>query len=99
MGEMTKRGASLFARLVALTKGDGTHPAASGGLQGDGPDNPYVVDSVADEYALLHIIGRKVARQSLREIDGRYFDVFEFDEPMFGDLWFDISSFYGKSQF
>ena len=89
---MTK-GRSLFDRLAAGTGGDRPR------IEGDGPDIPFVVNSIDEEYAILHMLGRKVVRQSLREIDGRYFDVFEFESPRHDDFWFDITSFYGKSPF
>ncbi|MCX7676904.1 MAG: DUF4919 domain-containing protein, partial [Alteraurantiacibacter sp.] len=59
----------------------------------------YVVYSVMQEYEVLHLLGLEVTRQSLRQIDGRTFDVLTTRNPQTNearDVWFDISRFYGR---
>lgn len=65
---------------------------------GTGPDDAYVVDSVAQEYEVLRLLG--LQSQSLHVIDGRPFDVLTATDPETKEarqVWFDISRFFGRS--
>ncbi len=67
---------------------------------GTGPDDAYVVDSVAQEYEVLRLLGLQSQSQSLHVIDGRPFDVLTATDPETKEareVWFDISRFFGRS--
>jgi len=66
---------------------------------GTGPDDAYVVDSVAQEYEVLRLLGLQSQSQSLHVIDGRPFDVLTATDPETKEareVWFDISRFFGR---
>jgi len=67
---------------------------------GTGPDDAYVVESVAQEYEVLRLLGLQSQSQSLHVIDGRPFDVLTATDPETKEarqVWFDISRFFGRS--
>lgn len=95
---------ALLAALAPLasacvTPPDAASVAASAG--GTGPDDAYVVQSVAQEYEILRLLGLEMEVQSLHVIDGKPFDVLEVRDPANGgaerEVWFDISRFFGRN--
>jgi hypothetical protein len=83
-GENARRGRELAeACLRALVaSGDGT------------AGRPLLVLRVSDEYDVLGFLGKRWTRQSLRQREGRAFDVFELEGG--GEIWFDITAAFGR---
>lgn len=74
-------------------------PTVIASANGTGPDDAYVVDSVAQEYEVLRLLGLQSQSQSLHVIDGRPFDVLTATDPETKEareVWFDISRFFGR---
>ncbi len=75
-------------------------PTVLASANGTGPDDAYVVSSVAQEYEILRLLGLRSDSQRLHVIDGRPFDVLTATDPETQearDVWFDISRFSGRS--
>lgn len=67
---------------------------------GSSPEKAVIVQSVGEEYAWMarHYPGFRPQMQALQDIEGRPYDVLTFANDR-GDtcqVYFDISSFYGK---
>ncbi len=74
-------------------------PTVLASASGTGPDDAYVVSSVAQEYEVLRLLGLEMQQQALHQINGKPFDVLTVSDPDTGetrDLWFDISRFFGR---
>ena len=74
-------------------------PTVLASAGGTGPEDAYVVASVAQEYEILRMLGLSAEVQSLRTINGKAFDVITATDPETGearDIWFDISRFFGR---
>jgi len=96
------RAAAALLALAPLMPGCATasDPAsilASAG--GTGPEDAYVVTSVAQEYEILRLLGLQPGTQALNVVDGRAFDVLTASAPGGEprEVWFDISA--GMPQF
>lgn len=75
-------------------------PTVIASANGTGPDDAYVVDSVAQEYEVLRLLGLQSQSQSLHVIDGKPFDVLtatDLETQEAREVWFDISRFFGRS--
>ena len=74
-------------------------PTVIASANGTGPDDAYVVNSLAQEYEVLRLLGVESRSQRLHVIDGRPFDVISVTDPETQearDIWFDISRFFGR---
>ncbi|GAA0275598.1 hypothetical protein GCM10009127_15280 [Alteraurantiacibacter aestuarii] len=74
-------------------------PTVLASAGGTGPDDAYVVSSVAQEYEILRLLGLQSQSQEVHRIDGRTFDVLRVIDPQTQearDVWFDISRFFGR---
>lgn len=74
-------------------------PTVIASANGTGPNDAYVVVSVAQEYEVLHLLGLQSRGQELHVIDGHPYDVIDTIDPQTQetrDVWFDISRFFGR---
>lgn len=74
-------------------------PMVIASANGTGPDDAYVVSSVAQEYEVLRLLGLESQGQSLRVIDGHPYDVIDaidLQTQETREVWFDISRFFGR---
>ena len=74
-------------------------PTVLASASGTGPDDAYVVSSVAQEYEILRMLGLERASQSLHTLNGKPFDVLTATDPETEEtreVWFDISRFFGR---
>jgi hypothetical protein len=74
-------------------------PTVLASANGTGPDDAYVVSSVAQEYEALRLLGLESRGQALHVIDGHPYDVIDAIDPQTQearDVWFDISRFHGR---
>lgn len=94
---------ALLLTLAPLLAACVTPPDAAtimASAQGTGPEDAYVVSSVAQEYEILRLLGLERGSQALHVIDGRAFDVLTARDPANGEMreiWFDISRFFGRN--
>ena len=62
---------------------------------GDGSqDRPYIVNSIDEEYLILHHLNKSLQMQSLTGSSGKPMDLMECDDGT--SIYFDISAFFGK---
>lgn len=74
-------------------------PTVVASATGTGPDDAYVVSSVAQEYEVLRLLGLTAQEQRVHLINGKPFDVLSTIDPQtqeMRDVWFDISRFYRR---
>ncbi|WP_088309098.1 DUF4919 domain-containing protein [Novosphingobium sp. B 225] len=89
--EMTQvlPGPKVSKRLAKiLAKSDGRTQATA-----------YKVSSVADEYAIMRVLGLQSEQQALIIPKGKAYDRLTATDPNTGakrEVWFDISSFFGR---
>jgi len=69
-------------------------------MTGDGksPDKPYIVICIADEYNMMYYLNYNYGKQSLMNIEGHKYDVFEVQDANKHEssLYFFIDPFFGK---
>jgi hypothetical protein len=74
-------------------------PTVLASANGTGPDDAYVVSSVAQEYEVLRLLGLTVQQQRVHMINGQPYDVLTAINPQTQqsrDVWFDISRFFRR---
>ncbi len=74
-------------------------PTVLASANGTGPDDAYVVSSVAQEYEVVRLLGLTVQQQRVHVINGQPFDVLSTINPEtqeMRDVWFDISRFFRR---
>ena len=74
-------------------------PTVLASANGTGPDDAYVVYSVAQEYEVLRLMGLQSRSQALHRINGHPSDVITAVDPATGEereVWFDSSRFFGR---
>mgnify|MGYP000471760804 CR=1 FL=1 len=74
-------------------------PTVVASANGTGPDDAYVVKSVAQEYEVLRLLGLESQGRELHVIDGHPFDLIDAIDPQTQetrDVWFDISRFFRR---
>ena len=104
-GRRHRRGRALALALLCLLPALGAcalppdAPTVLASASGTGPDDAYVVYSVAQEYEVLRLLGLQSRSQALHQINGHPYDVITAVNPQTGEereVWFDISRFFGR---
>ena len=93
---------AFVAAEASATKADTPHanPQAQAARDGSSKELAIKVRSVDQEYKILRGMNLTVEQQALiNDEDGRAFDVMTVLDPASGakrEVWFDITSFFGK---